>query len=706
MMSRFRKARDSGSHLINLPRGARPQLTELDSILSESPITPRFTARRIVPTAEQEAIQVARKRMILVEAIAGAAKTTTLALRIAESMARGAPPEQILVLVFTRAARQAMLQRLKEIGVEGAKLSRLTIETFNDFAQAILRKIEGAAAPTFTRYKDLRPFVIQAQEAMAEKYQDRHALEISGTNTAVTEFLRLQLRTKARMDLHAQSEEALERPLDERLQMLGMSITNYLWIQEYERIRGAHIEEVRFRGHLDATYDLVRLMEKEPDLRGLLPEYQVILADELHDLNEVTFRFLTMLIKRSGAFFCGAGDKDQVIYTWSGADHQFLKSRFAQMFPYLERFPLTASFRYGPQLAEAMGVLKGKASTSAVRRSTAIALTTYDHTLATSCGDAVVAAVRQWERDGNDVGDIAILLRDRHQSIRVENALFQHDIPYDFVAMRSFLAQQEVLMMRGMLAIARKNLAAVQSSELRSQILEALIEFAEVPFTQAEMQEAKKDIAEFPDLLEGFITNHILKSPNAEKREATFAALRYLEELSPDTPAADALAMVAELMKVGETARRIYVDPAQAAVVIRSIAGFIDICRESGKTLESVSAWLGEMEFSVSNQKKRHTLTIACIDQVKGLEYRHVIIPNLETDEFPRRGGDLLEETNRFYVAATRARDRLTLLAPAAPERTSVFVGKMEIARSVSRGDALLRKSLLKETIAERDRPT
>lgn len=674
--------------------------------MNDPAITPRFTAKRIKPTGEQETIQLARKRMILIEAIAGAAKTTTLALRIAESMARGAPPEQILVLVFTRAAKQAMLQRLREIGVDGAKVARLTIEIFNDFAQVILQKIEGVNTPSLARYKDLRPYVLQAQTTMAEKYLHSYQLDIDGTNTAVTEFLKLQLRTKARMDLHRDAEEFHERPLDERLHMLGMNITNFLWMQEYERIRGVHTEDIRFRGQLDATYDLVRLMQNEPELRGLLPEYQIILADELHDLNEVTFRFLTLLIKRSNAFFCGAGDKDQVIYTWSGADHQFLQSRFEQTFAYLERYPLTASFRYGPQLAESMGALKGKTSLSALRRATRLELQTYDHLQAAACGNAVVAAVREWEKDGNDVGDIAILLRDRHQSIRVENALFQHDIPYAFVAMRSFLAQQEVLMMRGMLAIARKDLGAVRSTALRSQILEALIDFAEVPFTHADMQEAKKDIAEFPDLIEGFITNHILKSPNAEKREQTFAAIRYLEALSADTPAADAFQTVADLMKVSETARRIYVDPAQAAVVIKSIAGFIDICRESGKTIASVSAWLGEMEFSVSNQKKRHTLTIACIDQIKGLEYRHVIIPYLARDEFPRPGGDLLEETNRFYVAATRAKDRLTLLTPAAPERVSGFVGKMELARSVSRGDSQLRKALLQETIAERDRPS
>ena len=64
-------------------------------------LSPRFTPRGLVPTREQAAIQLSRNKVVLVDANAGAAKTTTLALRIGEALARKLPPEQILALTFT-----------------------------------------------------------------------------------------------------------------------------------------------------------------------------------------------------------------------------------------------------------------------------------------------------------------------------------------------------------------------------------------------------------------------------------------------------------------------------------------------------------------------------------------------------------------------------------------------------------------------------
>ena len=51
--------------------------------------TPQFAPKRITPTAEQIAIQTAQKKVVLIDANAGAAKTTTLALRLAEALQIG-----------------------------------------------------------------------------------------------------------------------------------------------------------------------------------------------------------------------------------------------------------------------------------------------------------------------------------------------------------------------------------------------------------------------------------------------------------------------------------------------------------------------------------------------------------------------------------------------------------------------------------------
>ena len=639
----------------------------------------QFIPKRIKPTAEQLAIQTAQKRVLLIDANAGAAKTTTLALRIAEALYRGRLPERTLALVFTQAAKLALKQRLAEIGVAAPIVKRITIDTVDDFAAAVLLKIEGGATLAIATNEGLRPYALEALANVATRYGDSYPLELGATNTAVAEFLKLQLRTKARLDFH--SPEFEYNTLDENIELLGMSRTNFLWLREYERLRGSDSGDFRFRAPFDATYDLVRLLDEEAALRLQLPQFQVIVADELHDLNEASFRLLAMLIRRSNAFFCGAGDKDQVIYTWAGADHRFLRERFQQEFPALQRYPLTCSYRYGPQLARAVGAFKNKPSASALARATPIELLGYDGADPAACAAALAGALRQWQAAGHNFGTAAVLLRDRDQSIRIESALFQRHIPYSFVGMQSYLGSQEILMMRGMVAIARKDLEAIKSAPRRAEILEALIVFAEIPFTYAELQQAKEDVSAYPELLEGFLSNQLAKSVNQQKAALTLAAVAYLRALDPATPAGAALQYVFDLMRLDQTARRIYVDPDQARVVAKSINGFIAVCGEAGTDLASFSQWLGGMEDSLADAKSGHKVTIACIDQVKGLEYAHVLLPYLAIDEFPRSKADAREEENRLYVAVTRARERLTLLTPQDPAYRSRYVAELQIER-------------------------
>ena len=636
----------------------------------------QFTPKRITPTQEQLAIQTAQKKIIVIDANAGAAKTTTLALRLAEALHRGRPPERMLALVFTEAARVALRQRLLDIGVPLGVVKRLTIDTFDSFAGKALLQFEHAPVAALRSDEALLPMVREALEITADKYGHRHVLEINTTNAAMAEFLKLQLRTKARLDFARPEMDS--NSLDDNLELLGMSRTHYLWLREYESLRGAEAGEIQFRGPFDATYDLVRLLADDEPLRQLLPAYQIIVADELHDLNEASFRLLTMLIRRGNAFFCGAGDKDQVIYTWSGADHRFLRQRFEQEFPALQRLPLTASYRYGPQLARAVGVLKNKPSVSALTRATVIELLPYDHAQPQACSAQLIAALEDAGTGAS--GTTAILLRDRDQAIRVETALFQSGIAYGLVDMNSYLLSQEVLMLRGMVAMARKDLHAIPAGPRRGEILEALVAFAEIPFTQSELQQAKADVANYPDLLEGFLSNQLARSSNRERAALTQAAVDYLRALPAAAPAGPALQHIFVLLGLEQTARRIHVDPAQARVVARALHGFIAVCSEAQVTLDEFAGWLGEMEEAVSVTSGKARLVIACIDQIKGLEYQHVILPYLAIDEFPRSQSDALEEENRFYVAATRARERLTLLMPENPAYQSRYIAAMQAA--------------------------
>src|SRR3990167_8513998 len=101
------------------------------------------------PTAEQRAIQLERHRHVVVEANAGAAKTTTLALRLAQALARGANLEHIQTLTYTDAAVASLRLALDRIGIPAAVRNRLRIQTFDQFCAERLATLEG---PGVTRY--------------------------------------------------------------------------------------------------------------------------------------------------------------------------------------------------------------------------------------------------------------------------------------------------------------------------------------------------------------------------------------------------------------------------------------------------------------------------------------------------------------------------------------------------------------------------
>jgi DNA helicase II / ATP-dependent DNA helicase PcrA len=668
-------------------------------------LTPRFIPKKIQPTNEQKTFQTAQKRFILADANAGAAKTTTLALRIAESIYRGRSPESVLALVFTDAAKQALIAHLKAIGLAKAVVSRLAIETFDDLAKVILQKIEGTSVKSCITNEELKP---HAEEALAEAIErnpslvEGGAFNLNSDNATITQFLNLQLRIKATLSLYAPRYDVSEYNFSDYLEEIGVPPSYHSWYREYERLRSCNTEKVKFRGRFDSTYDLVCLMEDDPPLRDLLPIYSVIVADELHDLNEAAFRLLVMLIRRGNAFFSGAGDKDQVIYSWSGADPQFLRNRFQEEFPSLQIYPLTASYRYGFELSEAISFVKRKACSSALSTRTRIQVSTYDHLDPMACTQKLVDIFKE-TKNASPLYQTTILLRDRDQSVRVENALFQANIPYKFVGMESYLLTPEVLMLRGMVAVAMKNLHLVADKKMRGDIYEALTTFAEIHETKELIpgQNSREIISENPEFLEGFLTNKLEKSTNQVKTHATRAAVDYLRGLSAEASAGEVLRRVAETMGLKNTARRIYVDRTYADVVVNSIEGFIDVCESSGITLGGFAEWIREREAALADERASK-VTISCVDHVKGLEFSHVIIPFLGVEDFPRRGFGSLEEENRFYVAITRAIDRLTLITPTVTQQQSKYVGAMQIEKAISRGKNLAQKARIQAEIKER----
>jgi DNA helicase-2/ATP-dependent DNA helicase PcrA len=677
-----------GSKILN--SRINPQKSCIQKTNSQSP---RFIPVAFRPTAEQERIQIATDRNLIIEANAGAAKTTTLALRVGEALARGVEPEAILCLTFTNEAKDVLRKRIEKVGVSSKLANLIRIETFENFSKTILRNFEGSETRELAEKHLLAVHAIRAIEQVGEKSGSHHDyLEIATHSLAVSQFIDAQLSIKTRMAIHQGLDYST---LEELAEAIGVTLTHLLTFYEYERYRLGLFDEARFRGAFDATYDLARFLESRPEILEVLPNFRTIACDELHDMNEAAFRILVAVLDKGRSFFVGAGDRDQVIHATLGADSRFLRERFEMSLTAVKRMPLTASYRYGPNLALAIGKFKEKRSDSALTLETSILQSTYPDGDWEVCADLVVKAVRDWEKETGSTKDCAILIRDIHQSAVIENALVNSGIGYRCCGMKGYLQRTEILFLRGILAIALGNLNNVQSKSVRKEIVESLVLFGRLDLGNCvndngeeishyvALQQAKNLIADDPEILKSFFSGLVVEGTSI-MRERIIDTVEFVSSVAAKSSADFVLKEVWSRMALESTIKRLYIYPHEAEVVIRSADSFVKLAAKAKLGLADFTEMIGRIETRASVRKQNESITLERAETSKGQEFGHVILPLLEEGEFPSSSASYSEEENLFYVAATRAKSRLTLISPATRSRQSRFVIRMGLGSSLS----------------------
>ena len=661
----------------------------------------KFFPKKIVRNQEQIDIQIAKHRVVLVQANAGAAKTTTLSLRIGEALANHVSPEKILALTFTAAARDVMRSRLIELGVNYKIVDDIQILTFEEFSQKVLQSIEGEEVKQIAHARDLKPYALEALNYVAQQYGQKYDfLQIETHNIAIAQFLEAQLRLKAMMVLDPYFD--LDE-IENVFSLWGVTATEYLTAIEYERIRRGKKDSPLFRAEFDATYDLAQYLLAYPGIEQHLPDYRLVICDELHDLNEAAFHILSKLIQADRkCHFVGAGDEHQVIHATLGASREFLETRFKTAFPSLKHLPLTITYRHGPHLAYAMREFAGKKIESFVSKRTEIHLLNYKED-SEEASQSIVTALRKWEQDGNSFDTCAILLRHRDQSIAIENALRMARIDYKTPAMASYLQWEEVLFLRGIMGIVLNDLSSIKSYEVRSGVLDALATFGDLRIPASQLENAKYTVAKNPELIFDFFKKFI-QDANAQHIRTLAETIAHVRQAGGEANAADVLSDVVGRMNLQGIARRLFIRAYDASVVEKSIAGIIGVAKQSGLNLKDFAQLLNEAETFATRKREKNVVTVDTVANVKGREFEHVIIPHMQSKVFPHPLSDARDERHLFYVAATRTKSRLSLLMPEMAALRSPFIAAMNLDSFKAEANKAVVRNASKETatVAER----
>ncbi len=261
--------------------------------------------------AVEHDIDAPASRPLLVVAGAGSGKTNTLAHRVARLILKGADPQRILLLTFSRRAANEMTQRAGNVlqrimggRTEGAATLPWA-GTFHSIGARLLREFSGRIGldESFTIHdrgdsEDLMGLV-------------RH--EIGLTQTAK----RFPLKGTC-LSIYSRVVNARE-PLDLVLQ------STFPWCVEWEaelkRLFGAYVDAKQEQNVLD--YDDLLLfwaeMASDPELGpeiGALFDH--VLVDEYQDTNRLQAAIITGM-KPDGAGVMVVGDDAQSIYSFRGA---------------------------------------------------------------------------------------------------------------------------------------------------------------------------------------------------------------------------------------------------------------------------------------------------------------------------------------------------------------------------------------------------
>lgn len=272
----------------------------------------------MTPTDEQLAI-VARAREtednILINAFAGAAKTTSLVL-----LAEALPEVSILSLCFNKKNAVEAQEKLPR----NCKAMTLNAIGHRTWMEATGRRLQIDASKNYNIMKELVDQVQDKGEKdlLFEKFGDILRTVAFGKNCGYVPSGHYEGRAKRLMD----DSEFFEH-LDEKLSAV-----------EEDMIRAVTLESLRlsFQGQCD--YDDQVLMPTV--FMGAFPRYPLVLVDEAQDLSSLNHAMLRKMVKKR---IIAVGDANQAIYGFRGA-HQDSMQLLQQEFD-MKEMTLSTSFR-------------------------------------------------------------------------------------------------------------------------------------------------------------------------------------------------------------------------------------------------------------------------------------------------------------------------------------------------------------------------
>jgi len=649
----------------------------------------------LLPTGEQQQVLQSKAAAIIISALAGTGKTTTLCMKACNLLAGMDRGGRILALAYSRAGVTAIRDRL--IKLDGVVPARLEILTIEQLSERVLKE-QGDPVAKLDDPVRRRFLILQAQQALRQELQrspDNDANALMAQDVDIDAFQAFEARAKKTLldrqfqdsgtDLHTFCQE---RDLD-----FGL----YRLLRHYERMRAGLNHEPQFYADGDCTFELCRqldLLDWGQPCEWLQGRYGAVLFDELHDLDEAALMVLRKLVQSDNGVFVGAGDFNQHIHEGSLSVFGGAMQHIRDCLPVdAEVLNINTTRRFGAEICGALNPLFALEFASVSENSDSFLHSTYDTD--EHCAQQLVEVhaqiVNGWgalQGGKSKHSALNVMLRNPQDSMLLEWVFGHEGVHYGCQGMSVFYLRKEV-------ALVLSLMWALQDSNAERHLTLGIVSAAVQGLIHYGRRNALAHGADADVLAQGQFDQTCWTALHGASESHQMAATLYADSarmrryilhgtLNPqaselDDHCAKMMALAPDVL--GDAGafcrhpwvRRIFDDASINGQERSACLASLDGLSRLGRGIP-VGEFLGRLTLMARGSIERHqhkepvTLRLMSVDACKGREFTFVAVPFVERGRFPSTvtHNEAYRERNMLYVAMTRARTALWLLESAA----------------------------------------
>ena len=610
---------------------------------------------------------------VLILAGAGSGKTKTLTHRIANLIAHGVSPNEILAVTFTNKAAKEMRQRLWDLlQVHSRDGSLAPVVTGLAPSSSVVTsgspRIEPAKGPvprSFMPYMGtFHGIAVRILRIESEVMGLGRNFVIYDTDDQVALIRRIIKELKMNDDKSLKPKSVQSIISSEKNQGKGPEDYEagamYPNQKKIAKIFYRYEEEKRKAEALDfddlLLYEL-ELLRKYPEVRKKWQRrFRHVLIDEYQDTNLVQYNIVKLLVNDERNI-CVVGDDWQSIYSWRGADFRNILN-FEKDFPGAKVIKLEQNYRSTGRILAASQKIINENKTRT------------DKTLFTEIGEGepvdiealsdenaeanfVALKIIGMQRDYPSYSDFAVLYRTNAQSYAFEKAFMEMHIPYKIVGGVRFYDRKEVKDVLAILRLTVNQRDKVSLTRVVSNVLSGVGEASLAKIIMAvDAMEGAEPLCD-PDLPE------VLKAGKA--RNGLTRLVNFLKGVETGDNPGEVVKRAVEFFDF-----RALTDDGTPSGEERM--GNLEVLAAQASEYETLDEFLADASLmsSADEVNSGNAVTLMTMHAAKGLEFPVVFVVGMEEGLFPSsrcvEGEAELEEERRLaYVAMTRAMQRLFL---------------------------------------------